>query len=266
MNLIDAKNISHAYRGQQVLSKVSFNLKEGSWTALIGPNGSGKTTLIKLLLGLLPLQSGKLNFWQKEYFKELGYLEQKITPPKLMPMTAFEVVKMGLLSTKKSPKIFNKEDIKTALKMMRTTNCFQYRNKLFTELSGGQQQRVLLARTLVNNPKLIILDEPTTALDSTSRESFFELLLKLNKEQKTTILLITHDIAEIGKYATDFMVLDKELIFSGSKEDFCSSEAVANYFGSYTQHIMDHLHSEESCPFPAHEHHHTHKHEHTEAK
>ncbi len=259
MNLIEAKNISHAYRGQQVLHKISFNLEEGSWTALIGPNGSGKTTLIKLLLGLLPLQSGKLNFWQKEYFKELGYLEQKITPPRLMPLTAFEVVKMGLLSTKKSLKIFSKEDIKSALKMMRTTNCFQYRNKLFSELSGGQQQRVLLARTLINKPKLIILDEPTTALDSTSRESFFELLLKLNKEQKTTILLITHDIAEIGKYATAFMVLDKELIFSGSKEDFCSSQAVADYFGSYTQHIMDHLHSEDSCPFPTHEHHHARK-------
>lgn len=264
MNLIESKNISHSYRGQQVLSKISFSLKEGSWTALIGPNGSGKTTLIKLLLGLLPLQNGKIDYWQKEYFRELGYLEQKITPPKLMPITAFEVVKMGLLSTKKSPKIFNKEDLKTALNMMRTTNCFKYRNKLFTELSGGQQQRVLLARTLVNNPKLIILDEPTTALDSTSRESFFELLSKLNKEQKTTILLITHDIAEIGKYATDFMVLDKELIFCGSKEEFCTSQAVANYFGSYTQHIMDHLHSEDSCPFPAHIH--NHAHEHTEEK
>lgn len=262
MNLIEAKNISHAYRGQQVLNKVSFTLKEGSWTALIGPNGSGKTTLIKLILGLLSLQSGRLNLWQKNYFKELGYLEQKITPPRLMPLTAFEVVKMGLLSTKKSPKIFNKEDLKTALNIMHTTNCFKYRNKLFTELSGGQQQRVLLARTLVNNPKLIILDEPTTALDSTSRESFFELLLKLNKEQKTTILLITHDIAEIGKYADSFMVLDKELIFSGSKEDFCSSKAVANYFGSYTQHIMDHLHTEDSCPHG----HHEHSHEHKEAK
>ncbi len=264
MNLIEAKNISHSYRGQQVLNKVSFSLKEGSWTALIGPNGSGKTTLIKIILGLLPLQSGHLKFWQKDHAKELGYLEQKITPPRLMPLTAFEVVKMGLLSTKKSPKIFNKEDLKTALNMMRTTNCFKYRNKLFTELSGGQQQRVLLARTLVNKPKLIILDEPTTALDSTSRESFFELLSKLNQEQKTTILLITHDIAEIGKYASDFMVLDKELIFSGSKEDFCTSKAVAAYFGSYTQHIMDHLHSEDSCPFPFHTH--KHCHEHTEAK
>lgn len=264
MNLIEAKNISHAYRGQQVLSKVSFQIKEGTWTALIGPNGSGKTTLIKILLGLLPLQSGHLKFWQKEHFKELGYLEQKITPPRLMPLTAFEVVQLGLLSIKKSPKIFNKEDLKTTLEMMRTTNCFKYRNKLFTELSGGQQQRVLLARTLINKPKLIILDEPTTALDSTSRESFFELLSKLNKEQNTTILLITHDIAEIGKYASNFMVLDKELIFSGSKEEFCSSKAVANYFGSYTQHIMDHLHSEDSCPFPSHAHEHTHTH--TEVK
>ena len=261
MNLIEAKNISHAYRGQQVLSKVSFSLKEGTWTALIGPNGSGKTTLIKLILGLLPLQSGRLTLWQKNPARELGYLEQKITPPRLMPLTALEVVKMGLLSTKKDLKIFNKEDLKTVLNMMRTTNCFKYRNKLFTELSGGQQQRVLLARTLINKPKLIILDEPTTALDSTSRESFFELLSKLNKEQNTTILLITHDIAEIGKYASNFMVLDKELIFSGTKEEFCTSQAVANYFGSYTQHIMDHLHSEKSCP---HEHHH--EHNHTEAK
>jgi zinc transport system ATP-binding protein len=251
--MIEVKNLSFTYGGANVLEDISFTVRKGDFMGILGPNGSGKSTLIKIILKLLDKQSGsvvidatplaKFSAWRK-----IGYLEQKSAPPSLVPLTGFEVVRLGLLSVKKPPKTFNKEDNEKVNDIMQITNCAAYKDRLFYELSGGQQQRVLLARTLINNPSLLILDEPSTALDNASRESFFDLLLKLNKESATTILLITHDIAEIGKYVNKFLILDKNLIFCGDKRTFCQSDKVTRYFGPYTPHVMDHLHANGDCP------------------
>lgn len=254
MDMIKVNNLSFGYNSAPALEDISFNVTKGDFIGILGPNGSGKTTLIKIILGLLKAKKGSVEILGQDInnftlWSKIGYLEQKNTPPSLMPVTAFDVVRLGLLSTKKMPKIFNKEDNEKVKQIMHTTNCAQYANKIFYELSGGQQQRILLARTLINNPDILILDEPSTALDTTSRESFFELLSTLNKEQNITILLITHDIAEIGKYINKFLILDKNLIFCGSKEEFCASDKVTKYFGPYTPHLMDHLHSDGCCPF-----------------
>lgn len=262
MNILEIKNLSFSYTGQTVLKNINFKITEGDYIALLGPNGSGKTTLIKLLLGLLPNKKGKINLFDSDLQKfhdwqNIGYLEQKTSTPRNMPMTAFAVVRLGLLSTKKGLKLFNKEDNEKTISLMKKLHCFSYKDKLFAELSGGQQQRVLLARTLINEPKFLILDEPSTALDSSSRDEFFEIISALNKEKKTTILLVTHDISQVGKYVNKFLVLDKEIIFYGSKEDFCDSKEVTDYFGPYTQHLIDHLHTEGTCPLPhMHEHNH----------
>ena len=255
MNIAEAKNLSFSYSGQQVLKSVNFKIMPGDFIALLGPNGSGKTTLIKILLGLLPSQKGKINLFDTPLTKFniwqiIGYLEQKTNAPRNMPLTAFGVVRLGLLSTKKGLKLFNKEDNKKTDAIMKKLHCFGYKDKLFAELSGGQQQRVLLARTLINEPKFLILDEPSTALDSSSREEFFEIISALNKENKTTVLLVTHDISQVGKYVNKFLVLDKQIIFYGSKEDFCNSADVTEYFGPYTQHLIDHLHTAGTCPLP----------------
>lgn len=257
MNILEVKNLSFSYSSQKVLQDINFKIVPSDYIALLGPNGSGKTTLIKLALGLLAGAEKEVklfdiplkNFcsWQK-----IGYLEQKTSAPKLMPLTAFDVVRLGLLSTKKGAKIFNANDNDKTLKIMHKLNCDIYKDKLFAELSGGQQQRVLLARTLINEPSFLILDEPSTALDSSSREGFFELVSHLNKEKKTTILLVTHDISQIGKYVNKFLILDKKIIFYGSKEEFCTSSEVTTYFGPYTQHIIDHLHSDKTCPLNCH--------------
>ncbi len=261
MNIIEVKDLSFAYNGEEVLKNISFEVKRGDFTGLLGPNGSGKTTLIKLVLGLLKAEKGSIKLFGQEIkdfkdWRKIGYLEQKATPPKLMPLTAFDVARLGLLSTKKMPRIFNAEDNRLTIEIMKQTKCLEYKDKLFSELSGGQQQRVLLARTLINKPSLIILDEPSTALDSSSRENLFEMISEINKDSDTAVLVITHDIADIGKYVNNFIILDKELIFCGDKHNFCRSKKVTDYFGPYTPHLMDHLHSESSCPFKeSHGHH-----------
>ena len=252
-DIIEVKNLSFTYGGANALEDISFIVKQGDFTGVLGHNGSGKTTLIQLILGLLKAKGASIKLFGQEINKfnlwqNIGYLEQKKTPPALMPLTAFEVARLGLLCTKKTPKIFTRQDNDAVNEILSKLNCADYKDKLFGELSGGQQQRVLLARALINNPRLIILDEPATALDKTSREGFFELLSALNKQNNATILLITHDIAEIGKYVNKFFILDKKLIFHGDKQSFCASKVIEEYFGPYTPHIMDHLHADGCCP------------------
>ena len=115
-------------------------------------------------------------------------------------------------------------------------------SRLIGELSYGEQQRTMLARALAGKPDLLILDEPTSALDPETRENFYSLSRKLNQNQGTTIILITHDTGVIGKYASQMIYLDKKIIFSGTFEDFCTSPEMTGFFGSETQHIICHQH------------------------
>ena len=122
-------------------------------------------------------------------------------------------------------------------------NISDLKDKMISKLSGGQQQKVLLARALVSNPELLIFDEPSTALDPQSRESFFEMINKLNKDLGIAIILITHDTAYIGEYANELLYIDKDLIYFGSFADFCRSEKMGAYFGNYEQHAICHQHN-----------------------
>ena len=132
------------------------------------------------------------------------------------------------------------------------TNTLSYAKRIFHDLSVGQQQRVLLARALVSRPQLLILDEPSAALDAGSREDFFNLLGELNTRYGVTILLITHDTGEVGKYISKFMYVDKELVFYGTKQEFCHSEKMAAKLGAFAQHTIDHLHNNGHCPLGCH--------------
>ena len=116
------------------------------------------------------------------------------------------------------------------------------RNRLIGDLSGGQQQRVLIARALVNEPELLILDEPASALDPETRDNFFALLQDLNEKRGVTIIMVTHDIGGIGEYASKLLYLDKKIIFFGGFDEFCRSENMAQFFGSASQHIICHEH------------------------
>ncbi len=248
VTIVSVKNLSARYNSIDVLRNISFDVMAGDFVGLVGPNGSGKTTAIKSILGLLKRTGGNVSLFGtnihdfKDWHK-IGFLPQKMTHfNPHFPATVSEVVASGLFSTKKFPRRIRRIDgtcIHDALVM---TDVAEIRDKMMGELSGGQQQRVLLARALVNQPELLILDEPTTALDPEARESFFQTITELNRTRFMTIILITHDIASIGKYASKLMYLDKQIIFYGSFEDFCRSEKMTNYFGEFTQHLICHRH------------------------
>jgi zinc transport system ATP-binding protein len=153
-----------------------------------------------------------------------------------------EVVSMGLLSTKRFPKRMRSPDNVAVEKALACMDILDLKSSLIYELSGGQQQRVFIARTIVNEPQLLILDEPTAAVDPETREKFFDLLRNLNDQKKTTIILVTHDMGSIGKYASKMLYLDKKAIFYGTFEEFCRSTDMTSLFGSFSQHLICHKH------------------------
>lgn len=251
-SVLKAQNVSFAYTRVPVLEHVSFDVQTGDYVGIIGPNGGGKTTLLKLLLGLergegnialfgVPLANFK--DWHK-----IGYLAQKSpVSQSRFPISAEEVVLMGLPNRCGSETCVS--ELKQVHEAMQKTRTRQYAGTIFHDLSIGQQQRVLLARAIVSQPELLILDEPSTALDAQSREMFFDLLGELNKKHGVTILLITHDTGEVGKHISKFMYVDKTVIFFGTKQEFCHSEAVAKQLGPFAQHTIDHLHNHHGhCP------------------
>ena len=251
-SVIEAKKVQFKYTHNLVLDKISFTVQAGDYVGIIGPNGGGKTTLLKLILGLekgvgeiklFGTPVGRFTDW-----KQVGYLAQKSPVSQTrFPISVQEVVLMGLCYDKahKEATLDNLRQVRKALSQTHTLNLAK---RIFSDLSVGQQQRVLLARALVSRPQLLILDEPSAALDGNSREMFFALLGELNQKHGVTILLITHDTGEVGKYISKFMYIDRELVFFGNKEELCHSQKVAEKLGSFAQHTIDHLHNHGHCP------------------
>lgn len=251
-SVVTAQDLYFQYTRTPVLEHISFDVKAGDYVGIIGPNGGGKTTLLKLILGLEKGQGEIRLFGQKisrfKDWQKIGYLAQKSpVSQSRFPISVQEVVLMGLCYDAKRKEATG-ENLKEVRRALAQTHTLDLAERIFANLSVGQQQRVLLSRALVSRPQLLILDEPSAALDAGSREMFFNLLGELNTRHGVTILLITHDTGEVGKYISKFMYIDKELVFFGDKQAFCHSQKVAEKLGAFTQHTIDHLHNHGHCP------------------
>lgn len=247
-DVLTIEGLGYSYNSTGVLNDITFRVKAGDYLGIVGPNGSGKSTLIKAILGLVEPDRGSVVIFgspRKRFseWRKIGYLPQRIKffNPNF-PATVEEIVRLGLLAGKKLPRVAKKGDdeaVETTLKLMGITDI---RRRLIGDLSGGQQQRVLLARAVVGAPEILILDEPTTALDPEMRENFYTLLEHLNRNVGTTVILVTHDTWSIGKYANRFIYLDKRIIFDGTFDDFCRSPEMTSFFGANAQHLICHRH------------------------
>ncbi len=247
-SVIGSENLSFRYNGNEVLSDVSLDIEKGDYVGIVGPNGSGKTTFIRLVLGLLKPTKGKVAVFGEnpvgfQAWHRVGYLQQKANSfNPHFPATVSEIVGLGLLAKQKFPRKVSKADQEVINEVLLLMDIADIRNTLIGELSGGQQQRVLIARAMVSGPELLILDEPTTALDPEGREKFFSTLKNLNEKRGLTIVMVTHDLGTIGQYATRLLYLDKRVVFFGGFDAFCVSHEMAQYFGEYSQHIICHRH------------------------
>lgn len=226
--VVSLKNVYFSYGDKVVLNNIHLNIHKGSFLGIVGPNGGGKTTLIQLILGLLTPTKGDISILGQpissfKHWNRVGFVSQKANSfNKGFPATVFEVVSMGLTTKIGYFRFFTKSHREKVLHALRQVDMEAYANQTIGNLSGGQQQRVFIARALVGDPELIILDEPTVGVDFQNVERFYELLHELNTKQNITLLLVTHDTGVMTKFATDVACLNQTLHFHGDSEEYTS--------------------------------------------
>lgn len=220
--IIKVTNLSYYYDSIPALDHISFTVDKGDFLGIIGPNGAGKTTLFQCMLGIVNDFSGEINLFgsdirqNKKMLQRIGYVPQKKSVEQAFPATVSEIVSLGMIGNK-----INTESIDSAIEFVELG---AYRNKRIGELSEGQQQRVIIAKALVKQPDLLILDEPTTGIDSAAQQRFYDLLTKLNKDKGITIVWSSHDMNAVEKLASKVACIDRKLFFHGQSGDFFGNE------------------------------------------
>lgn len=208
MTLVTAHRLKFKFDETTVIKEASFELDIGDFVCVVGANGSGKSTLIKGILGLVKPASGSVKFAQDFSVKEIGYLPQETNFEANFPALVSEVVLSGTLNRLGLRICYPKSWHQEACEILKKFGILNLEKSRFSELSGGQKQKVLLARALVNQPKLLILDEPSNNLDYTSKKDFYNLLKKLNKAG-TTIIMITHDLDNEDLIGNKILAIDE---------------------------------------------------------
>lgn len=239
MNVVEIKNLTVRYDSVKALDDVSFLINQNDFLGIIGPNGAGKSTLFSCMLGLLQNYEGEIKFFgqdikkSKKYLKEIGYVPQKPVFEKNFPATVKEVVRMGL------PRNVPEKRVDEVLQQVWI---HELANRRIGELSGGQQQRVFIAKALVSEPKILILDEPVTGIDASSTEIFYSILRDLNQNQNITIIWSSHDLDAVNKLANKVACLNKTLFFHGISEEFFTNEELLKQYSetSMQQHMHHH--------------------------
>jgi zinc transport system ATP-binding protein len=248
-SIIEIKQLYYRYEKDIVLENINLTVPTGSFLAIVGPNGSGKSTLLKLILGLLKPQKGEIRIFGQEMkqfkdWQQIGYVSQKANSFNTgFPATVYEVVLSGLTKKLGLFHFFKKEHTKKVHEALEAVGMLTFSNRNIGELSGGQQQRVFIARALVSEPKLLILDEPTVGVDVENVNAFYHMLANLNKERGITLLLVTHDIGTISDKVTHVACLNKHLHFHGDTKEFEKhrEEGMSEFYGTDV-HILAHQH------------------------
>jgi ABC-type Mn2+/Zn2+ transport system ATPase subunit len=208
---IEFAAVSHAYGRHQALRDVSFTIRPGTFTALIGPNGAGKTTLLRLLLGLQRQQTGRIRVFGEPpgaRHLRIGYVPQKTGVPEGFPLSVAEVVLMGRyprVGWGRRPSGGDRDAVRAALERVSLGEVAERR---FSDLSGGQQRRALIARALVAEPRLLLLDEPTAGLDPAAQARFYDTCCTLQHEEGITLLAASHDIEVVARHADTVLLID----------------------------------------------------------
>ena len=211
--LIELKNITAGYDGQIVLNQIEFAIHSGDFIGIIGPNGGGKTTLLKVILGLLKPYQGEILYTAPKQ-NLFGYLPQNNRFDQRFPINVTEVVLSGLLSEKGLYQSYTKAEKQLAEDLLNQYGLGNHLKSAIGELSGGQMQRVFLCRAIISNPRILILDEPMTYVDSHFEQEFYSILKELNK--RLSIVMVSHDLGTICSHVKTIACVNRELHYHHS--------------------------------------------------
>lgn len=213
---ITVDQLTFSYQKENILENISFEIHQGDFIAVTGANGSGKSTLMRLLIGDLTPTEGTISFFGQAYrtqksIPSLSYVAQKGNQTNFsFPVTACEYVRSGLYAETGLFRFYHQRHQKKVYEALQMVNMLPHKNQLLSTLSGGQIQRVLLAKALIATPKILLLDEPMTGIDQETTRSIFEILRRLNREQGTTVVVITHDLEFTKSYVNRIMYIKEK--------------------------------------------------------
>ncbi len=237
--VIDIDNVSFSYGGVSVLEEVSLKIYEDEFIGIIGPNASGKSTLLKLILGLLEPDKGtisKYNADTRNVHNHIGYVPQHSAFSRDFPITVGEVVMMGHISAPEKFFRYKKKEIERTKQVLQKLDIESIEKRHIEKLSGGQLQRVLIARALVCQPEILILDEPTSSVDMRVEEDIFALLK--NYSEHMTIIVVSHDIAFISGYVDRVACVNRTLVCHDTES--ISGKMIEDLYGTPVKIIQHH--------------------------
>ena len=221
MNAIEIRNLTVAYGENIALENFNLDIEVGSLMALVGPNGAGKSTLIKTILKFLKQITGEI----KINAKTLAYVPQRNSVDWDFPTTLFDVVEMGCYGRVGLFKRVNKEEKQKVLKAIEQVGMLDFKDRQISELSGGQQQRAFIARALVQEADIYLMDEPFQGVDSTTEKSIVDILKKLKSEGKT-LIVVHHDLQTVPTYFETVTFINKSVITSGKVKEVFTQENI----------------------------------------
>ena len=242
-SVIEVKQLQY----KKIITNISFTVKRGDYTAIIGPNGGGKSTLVKLLLGLLTPDSGEIKLFNtlQSDFKEkytLGYVPQRAAQIDLnFPITVEEVIQLGFAYKESFWHKESKEDKVQFEKIIQLVGIEELLKRQISALSGGQRQKVMIARALLARPKILILDEPNTGVDTQSQRKFYDFLKELNRKESITILFVTHDLGVIADDVNGVLCINQSLFGCHNPHEVLNCSEMSKLYG-IDAHVVCHHH------------------------
>lgn len=244
--VVELQGVSFSYEGALVLNDITLSVNRGDLLGMIGPNGAGKTTLFACMLGLLGGYRGTIKMFGEDIrknnkiFGRIGYIPQRKNIDQNFPATVEEIVSLGVTKSGRS----DKERISMALDTVGLDG-HGVRGRRIGEISGGQQQRVLIAKAIVNEPELLILDEPATGIDVETQSRFYALLKKLNQDSKITIIWSSHDLDAVSKLASSVACINRSMFFHGQTREFFENPDLLKAYSESSMQAHMRLHEHE---------------------
>jgi zinc transport system ATP-binding protein len=212
-SVVSLEGVNFSYQEVPILKGATFDVEENSFVGLIGPNGGGKTTLLRLLMGFLKPDEGRIRVFgqnPRDARSETAYVPQNLTYDRSFPITALQVVLTGCLHSTRWWGPYRSNDKRQAMDQLDRVGLASIAKRPFGALSGGQAQRVLLARALMSNPKLLLLDEPTSNMDLSMESKMLDLFVELSSEM--TLMMVTHDLQTIIEKVGRILCVQTEVL------------------------------------------------------
>jgi len=249
-NIVEIDKLNVEFNGNRVLEDVTLDILKGDVIGIVGPNGGGKTTLLNAMLGNIRFTSGQVRLFGQSVgefreFKRIGYVSQHaIQFDPIFPATVEEIVSLGSLSRKKIGRGLSKEDRIAIDDAMELVGIRDQKMKKISELSGGQKQRVFIAKAIVRDPELLILDEATSGLDVCIQDKFIGMLRRLKREKDVTVITVSHDLSGVMCQANKLAVINRRLEWMNINPSSDPTVLLRNAYGEHFTFVLHHAPNE----------------------